>query len=104
MMDMATDKSLGTGKWSSGPMALGFYIGEKWIYGAVAQRWWSFAEDSERNGVNLTEIQYVLRYRVTPMTNIGFGPNIRVNWDADSDDRWTVPVGLDFDFLAFLKG
>ena len=37
------------------------------------------------------------------MTNIGFGSNIRVNWDTDSDDRWTVPVGLGFDTLVKLS-
>ena len=102
MMDTASDDSLGTGKWSAGPMALAFHIGEKWIYGTVAQHWWSFAGDDDRDGVNLTDVQYVLRYRVTPMTNIGFGPNIRINWDADSDNKWSVPVGLGGDTLIKL--
>jgi len=102
MMDTASDDSLGTGKWSAGPMALAFHIGDKWIYGAVAQHWWSFAGDDDRDSVNLTDVQYVLRYRVTPMTNIGFGPNIRINWDADSDNKWSVPVGLGADTLIKL--
>jgi hypothetical protein len=102
MMDTASDDSLGTGKWSAGPMALAFHIGDKWIYGAVAQHWWSFAGDDDRDSVNLTDVQYVLRYRVTPMTNIGFGPNIRINWDADSDNKWSVPVGLGADTLVKL--
>ena len=100
MMDTATDDKLGTGKWSAGPMALAFHVGPKWIYGAVAQHWWSFAGDDNRNDVNLTDIQYVLRNRVTPETNIGFGPNIQANWDADSDNRWTVPVGIGGDTLV----
>ena len=102
MMDTASDDSLGTGKWSAGPMALAFHIGDRWIYGAVAQHWWSFAGDDDRDSVNLTDVQYVLRYRVTPMTNIGFGPNIRINWDADSDNKWSVPVGLGADTLVKL--
>ena len=100
MMDTASDDALGTGKWSAGPMALAFHIGEKWIYGAVAQHWWSFAGDDDRDDVNLTDLQYVLRYRVTPTTNIGFGPNIRINWEEDRENRWTVPVGLGFDTLV----
>jgi hypothetical protein len=36
------------------------------------------------------------------MTNIGFGPNIRINWDADSDNKWSVPVGLGADTLIKL--
>jgi len=102
MMDTASDDALGTGKWSAGPMALAFHIGEKWIYGTVAQHWWSFAGDDDRDSVNLTDVQYVLRYRATPMTNIGFGPNIRINWDADSDNKWSVPVGLGADTLIKL--
>jgi len=100
MLDTASDESLGTGKWSAGPMALAFHVGDKWIYGVVAQHWWSFAGDDHRNDVNLTDIQYVLRYRLSPTTNIGFGPNIQANWDADSDNRWTVPVGLGGDILV----
>ena len=100
MMDTATDEKLGTGKWSAGPMALAFHVGDKWIYGVVAQHWWSFAGDDDRNNVNLTDVQYVLRYRLSSKTNIGFGPNIQANWDADSDNRWTVPIGLGGDTLV----
>ncbi len=102
MLDTASEDKLGTGKWSAGPMALAFHVGEKWIYGVVAQHWWSYAGDDDRNDVNLTDIQYVLRYRLSPSTNIGFGPNIQANWDADSDNRWTVPVGIGGDTLVKL--
>jgi hypothetical protein len=33
-------------------------------------------------------------YSLNDTTSIGAGPNIIVNWEADSDDRWTVPIGL----------
>jgi hypothetical protein len=100
MFDTATEDVLGTGKWSAGPMALAFHIGEKWMYGVVAQHWWSFAGDGDRDDVNLTDIQYILRYRVTPETNVGFGPNIRYNWEPDSnDEKLTLPIGLGFDTM-----
>jgi len=103
MLNTATDDSLGTGKWSAGPMALAFHIGEKWILGAIAQHWWSFAGDNDREDVNLSDLQYVLRYRVTPETNIGFAPNIRYNWEPDShDERLTLPIGLGFDTMVKL--
>ena len=31
-----------------------------WIFGTVVQQWWNFAGDSDRNHVNLTNIQYVV--------------------------------------------
>jgi hypothetical protein len=109
MMPTATDDKLGTGKWSAGPMALAFNITKKWIVGGVFQHWWSFAGDDdltintslgpanvERPDVNLTDFQYVLRYRVTPETNIGMGPNIQYNWETD---ELSLPVGMGFDTM-----
>jgi hypothetical protein len=102
MLPTATNKNLGTEKWSAGPMAMGVYIGEKWIVGGVGQHWWSYAGDSDRQSVNLTDFQYILQYRLTPQTNIGMAPNIQVNWDADSGEKLRLPVGLGASTLIFL--
>ncbi len=98
MVPTATDDAFGTGKWSVGPMALAVHVGPPggWIAGVVAQHWWDVAGDSNRDSVNLTNIQYLLYHRLTDATNIGFGPNITADWTADSDQRWTIPVGLGF--------
>ena len=109
MLDTATDDQLGTGKWSAGPMALAFSVTEKWIIGGVFQHWWSFAGENyltvdsssgplrvDRSDVNLTDFQYVLRYRLSPMTNIGMGPNIQYNWETD---ELSLPVGMGGDTL-----
>jgi hypothetical protein len=94
MMNTASDKWLGTGKWSAGPMGLASYISKKWIFACVAQHWWSFAGDSDRDSVNLTDFQPIIRYRLSPKTNIGLAPNIQYNWSADdSDDRLRLPIG-----------
>lgn len=103
MLDTATDEQLGTGKWSAGPMGLVFRITDKWILGTVYQHWWSFAGDSDRDHVNLSDLQYIIRYRITPETNIGVSPNIRYDWSReDSDDRLTLPVGMGVDTLIKL--
>lgn len=99
MFPTATDDALGTEKWAVGPSVLGFYIGEKWIIGGVVQHWWSYAGKGDRDAVNLTDLQYVVRYRLTPETNIGFGPNIQYDWD---NDELTLPVGLGGDTLIML--
>ena len=102
MMNTATDKALGTGKWSAGPMALFAYVSEKWIFGAVPQHWWSFAGSDTRNDVNLTDIQYIYRYRLSKETSIGAAPNIRINWDADGSERLQFPIGIGGDTLVYL--
>ena len=87
----ATDDTLGSEKWSVGPAATVFYLGEKWILGGVLQNWFSFAGDSERESVNLMDLQYVIQYRVTPTFQVGMTPNIQYDW---ADKTWDVPVGL----------
>jgi hypothetical protein len=109
MFDTASEDRLGTGKNSAGPMVLKFKITEKWIYGVVAQHWWSFSGQEtftvntsagpvqvDRADVSLTDIQPVLRYRVSAKTNIGFAPNWRYNWEAKQLD---LPIGFGLDTL-----
>jgi len=99
MLDTASEKELGTGQNSVGPMALAVHVDDKWIYGVVAQHWWSVYEDKDRDDVSLTDIQYIGRYRYSKDTNIGFSPNIRYNWEADGSDRWTIPIGIGADTM-----
>lgn len=99
MFDTASRDQFGLGKNCAGPMGLAFYIGEKWIAGVVAQHWVAYSGDDARDHVSLTDVQYVLRYRVTPETNIGFSPNAQYNWVTDD---FTLPVGLGFDTMVKL--
>jgi len=109
MLDTASDEKLGTGKYAAGPMALAFKITDNWVFGAVAQHWWSFAGDDhmtidtnlgrvevERPDVNLTDIQPVIRYRYSDLTNIGMAPNWRYNHETDQLD---LPIGMGFDTM-----
>jgi len=90
----ASDDVLGLGKYSAGPSALGVYLGPKWKLGSLVQHYWSFAGDSDRSDVNLTNWQYFYYYALTPTLNIGAAPNIIANWEQSGDDRFTVPVGI----------
>ena len=112
MLPTATDEQLGSGKFSAGPMALGMHISEKWIIGAVAQHWWSIAGEDrfdvqtslgtvspKRPDVNLTDVQPILRYRLSPKTNIGAAPNWRYNWESD---QLNLPLGIGGDTLIKL--
>ncbi len=58
------------------------------------QQWWSYAGDDDRADINHTDIQYIIRYSLPDAWSIGMGPTISIDWEADSEDRWTVPVGL----------
>ncbi len=90
----ASDDILGAGKWTAGPSALGVYMGPKWKVGFLWQQYWDYAGDDDRDPVNLTNLQYFIFYSINNTTSIGAAPNIIANWELDSDDRWTVPIGL----------
>jgi hypothetical protein len=90
----ATDDVLGTGKWLAGPSGLGVYMGPKWKFGALVQQYWDYAGDDDRDDVSLMNLQYFIFYSLDEVTAIGAAPNILANWELDSDNRWTVPIGL----------
>ena len=90
----ASDPSLGQGKYQAGPAAMLFHMGRPWIYGVLVQHWTSFAGDDDRRETRRTDFQYTIRYSLPKAWSLGMGPTIVANWEADGDERWTVPIGL----------
>ena len=100
LMNTATSELLGAGKWAAGPAAVAVHLGEKWMYGVVAQHYWSFAGDDHRNDINLTSLQPILRYAFNQESGIGVMPNWNYNWETR---RWTqLFVGVGFDAMINL--
>jgi hypothetical protein len=85
---------LGTGKYGIGPAGVLFYSHGKWTMGGVVSNIWSVAGDSDRADVNLLTLQYFLNYNLGNGWAVGTSPIITANWEADSDNRWTIPWGL----------
>ena len=94
MADTASEDVLGSGKWAAGPSALAVYMGPKWIVGGLGMHYWDFAGDSGRDDVNMTNLQYFVQYRLNSTTTIGATPNIIANWEQDSDNAFSVPIGI----------
>ena len=92
--DTAQEDVLGTGKWTAGPSALAVYMGENFKGGALVQQYWDYAGDGDRDDVNMTNIQVLYYWSLSDTVSIGAGPNIIANWEQDSDNTWTVPVGI----------
>jgi len=95
----AVEDVLGQDKWQAGPAVLvaslapnpgGFNVG------ALAQHWWSYAGDNEREETSQTDIQYFINYRLSATELVGMSPNIRVDWKQDSDNQLTLPIGLGY--------
>jgi hypothetical protein len=99
----ATENILGQQKWQAGPAALVVRLGkesgglgiENWNIGALAQQWFSYAGNSDREAVNRMNIQYFLNWKVNAIQLIGMTPNIIIDWkEKDIDDAVSLPIGL----------
>ena len=89
----ATDDSLGQGKWGAGPTAVALTVHGPWVLGALINNVWSFAGDSDRRDVNQVLIQPFVNYNLPDAWYVVTAPIITADWEADGDDRWTVPIG-----------
>jgi hypothetical protein len=85
---------LGSGKWSAGPAALYAYLGQKWKVGGLLQTYFSYGGEDGRDDVTQLNFQAFYYYSLTDTVSIGAGPNIIGNFEADSGDKWTVPIGM----------
>ncbi len=89
----ATHDFVGSGKYSVGPGGLLMYMDQKIKAGVIAQQWVSFAGESDRADVSNANIQPLLYYQLPHLWQVGTSPNILVNWEAGSGNKWTVPIG-----------
>jgi len=89
----ATDEVLGTEKWSLGPTAVALTMKGPWVVGALAYNLWSVGGDDDRDDVNFFLFQYFINYNFPGGLYLTTAPIITADWEADSDDRWTVPFG-----------
>ncbi len=92
----AGDEALGTEKWSAGVGAVALTIKGPWIIGVLVHNIWSFAGEDDRADVNQGLLQYFINYNFPGGLYLTSAPVITANWEADSDDRWTVPFGGGF--------
>jgi hypothetical protein len=90
----ATNDHLGTDKWSGGVGAVALTMPGKWVLGFLGYNIWSFAGPSDEEDVNSFLFQYFVNYNLADGWYITSTPVITANWEADSDERWTIPFGL----------
>jgi len=88
-----TDDRLGTDKWSAGPGLVALAMPGKWVLGCLGYNIWSFAGPSDEDDVNSLLFQYFINYNIANGWYLTSAPVITANWEADSSQRWTVPLG-----------
>ncbi len=89
----ATSMFTGQGKYQIGPASVLGLLTKDYIIGVFPQQWWSVSGGS-RPAVSQLNLQPFASVFFGEGWSVGYSGNILANWHADSDQAWTVPVGL----------
>ena len=92
-MPTADDDQLGSGKWSGGITGVALNIPKWGSMGILGRQLWSFEGDSDRSDVSQALIEPFVNYNLEDGWFLISDLVITANWEADSSDRWTVPLG-----------
>lgn len=100
ILDTASNRVLGQGKYSAGPAVVAVREPGAWTYGALFTQAWSFGGSSDHPSVSRLQIQPILSYRLSPRHAIGYTGTIDADWRRHGGQRWTVPLGLTWSILS----
>ena len=92
----ATDDRFASDKLSVGAGVVALTMPGNWVVGALAQNVWSVAGDSNAADVNFLLLQPIINYNLDGGWYLKSVPVLTANWEADSSNRWTVPLGGGF--------
>ena len=96
VVQLPTDsKGLGNKNWGLGPsfVVLRLEKGNPWVYGVLVNNVWSLSSDKRGGSYNNGLIQPFLNYNFHNGAYLTSAPIATVNWNADSGQQWTVPIG-----------
>ncbi|MBK1790787.1 hypothetical protein [Persicirhabdus sediminis] len=84
------NKDFGFDQWGAGISAVGVYIKDKWVAGGLASNTWGFEDTGD---LNLFYSQVFVNYNMENGWYVVSAPIFTADWNADSSDRWVVPIG-----------
>jgi len=92
LLPTATDDELGMDKWGAGASVVALTMPGNWVIGSLFSNIWSVGGSGDED-VNLFNWQYFINYNMANGWYLASAPIIIANWEADSDNRWTIPFG-----------
>jgi len=93
----ATDELLGSDRWCAGPAVVLLTMRGPWVVGALANNQWSFAGPGHNGSkVNAFLVQPFVNYNMPKGWYLTSSPIITANWEAQGQNKWTVPIGGGF--------
>ncbi|MFW2440384.1 MAG: neuromedin U [Arenicellales bacterium] len=92
-MPTANEDQLGSGKWSAGITGVALTQPDWGSIGILGRQLWSFAGDSDRNDVSQLLVEPFVNYNLDDGWFLISDIIMTANWEADSGNRWTIPLG-----------
>jgi hypothetical protein len=86
---------LGNKNWGLGPsfVILKIEKGSPWVYGVLLNNVWAVTSSKRGGSYNNGLMQPFLNYNFSGGVYLTSAPVVTADWKADSDQRWTVPLG-----------
>jgi hypothetical protein len=89
----ASDDLLGSDTYSLGPSVVVLSMPGNWVVGGLVSQWWDVSGDEN---ISQFLFQPIINYNFTSGWYFTSAPIMTANWEAESGDRWTVPIGGGF--------
>jgi hypothetical protein len=96
IVQMPTDTDdLGNKNWGMGPTGVVLHLkhGDPWVYGVLVNNVWSFTNGNRGGSYNNGLMQPFVNYNFNEGFYLTSAPIVTVDWKADSNQAWTVPLG-----------
>ncbi len=86
---------LGNKNWGMGASFVVLHLehGDPWVYGALVNNIWSLTSDKQGGSYSTGLIQPFVNYNFEGGLYLTSAPILTVDWNADSGQQWTVPIG-----------
>jgi len=94
LIPTATKDVLGQDTWAGGIGVVVLAMPGRWVVGSLMNNIWSFGGGEA--DINFFTWQYFVNYNFDDGWYATSAPIITANWEADSDNKWTVPFGGGF--------
>jgi hypothetical protein len=109
-----TDDALGSDTWSAGGSVVLLTMPGNWVVGLLASNIWDVASSGDQPDINRFNFQPIVNYNLQKGWYLSSTPVLTANWEAESGEKWSIPVGggvgrlmrfgdqpVDFKFAAY---
>ena len=86
-------RELGGGKFSAGPAAMFVKQSELWTVGLKAKQIWSVLGSKGRSSASQLTLEPFASYNIGQGWYLMTDMDMIANWNSDTNNRWTIPVG-----------